>query len=64
VTGVSNGQCKITAIDKGTSDKYPTATEIKQTISGITAKKTVSAKAVKPTPAPKAAISKARFKGK
>jgi len=62
VTGISNGQCKITAIDKGNSEKFPTATEIKQTITGVPTKKTVSAKAKIPTPAPKAGITKATYK--
>ena len=53
VVGISNGQCRISAIDKGNDEKFPTATEIKQSITGITAKKTVATKAVKPTPAAK-----------
>jgi hypothetical protein len=62
VTGISNGQCRITAVDKGSDDKFPTATEIKQTITGIATKKTVSAKAVTPKPALKPGIKKAQFK--
>jgi hypothetical protein len=62
VTGISNGQCKITAVDRGNDEKFPTATEIKQTITGITPKRSVSIKSVKPTPAPKAGIKKASFK--
>ena len=62
VTGISNGQCKITAVDKGSDEKFPTATEIKQTISGIVAKKVVTTKATKPTPAPKPGIKKASYK--
>jgi hypothetical protein len=61
VTGISNGQCRITALDKGNDEKFPSATEIKQSISGISAKKTVSVKGVKPTPAPKPGIKKASF---
>ena len=62
VTGISNGQCKITAIDKGNAEKFPTATEIKQTITGVPTKKTVSAKAKIPTPAPKAGVTKTDYK--
>ena len=52
VVGITNGQCRITAVDKGNDEKFPTATEIKQTITGIAVKKTVTTKAVKPTPKP------------
>ncbi len=62
VTGLSNGQCKITALDKGSDEKFPTATEIKQTITGIPTRKTVTARATKPTPAPKVGIKKASYK--
>jgi hypothetical protein len=62
VIGISNGQCRITAVDKGNDEKFPTAIEIKQAITGISAKKTVNAKGVKPTPAPKPAVKNARFK--
>jgi len=62
VTGISNGQCKITAIDKGNSEKFPTATEIKQTITGVQTKKTVSAKSKIPKPAPKTGVTKASYK--
>jgi hypothetical protein len=62
VTGITNGQCRITAIDKGNEDKFPTAAEIKQTITGITVKKTVTAKAIKPTPTPKPGVKKASYK--
>jgi hypothetical protein len=64
VTGVSNGECKITAIDKGTSEKFPTVSEIRKTISGISVKKTVSAKAVNPPQTQKAVITKAEYKPK
>ena len=33
VVGISNGQCRISAIDKGNDEKLPTATMIKQTLS-------------------------------
>jgi hypothetical protein len=62
VTGITNGQCRITAIDKGNEDKFPTAAEIKQTITGITVKKTVTAKAIKPTPTPKPGVKNATYK--
>jgi hypothetical protein len=62
VTGISNGQCRITALDKGNDEKFPSATEIKQAITGIAVKKTVSVKGVKPTPAPKPGIKKASYK--
>jgi len=62
VTGITNGQCKITAADKGSDDKFPTATEIKKTVTGIAKKKIVSTKIVIPTPSPKPAITKAKFK--
>jgi hypothetical protein len=52
VIGLSNGQCRITAVDRGNDEKFPTATEIKQTISGISTKKTVNTKVIKPTPKP------------
>ena len=62
VVGLSNGQCRITAIDKGNDEKFPTATEIKQTITGIVVKKTVTTKAVKPTPTPKPGVKNATYK--
>jgi hypothetical protein len=62
VTGVSNGQCKITAIDQGNSDKFPAATQINQSITGVPIRKTVNVKVIKPTPTPKAAITKADYK--
>ena len=52
VVGLSNGQCRISAVDKGNDEKFPTATEIKQMITGISAKKTIPTKGVKPTPKP------------
>jgi hypothetical protein len=61
VIGISNGQCRITALDKGNDEKFPSATEIKRTITGIVSKKTVSAKNIKPTPAPKPGVKKASF---
>jgi hypothetical protein len=62
VVGLSNGQCRITAVDKGNEEKFPTATEIKQTITGIVAKKTVNAKAIRPTPTPKPGVKNANYK--
>jgi len=63
VVGLSNGQCRITAVDKGNDEKFPTATEIKRTITGITSKKTVPTKSVKPTPTPKPGVKNATYKG-
>ena len=62
VVGLSNGQCRISAIDKGSDEKFPTATEIKQTITGIAVKKTVTTKAIKPTPTPKPGVKNASYK--
>jgi hypothetical protein len=62
VVGISNGQCRISAIDKGNDEKFPTATEIKQTIKGIAPKTTVNAKAVKPTPTPKPGVKNTSYK--
>ena len=62
VVGISNGQCRISAIDKGNDEKFPTATEIKQTIKGIAAKKTVNTKAAKPTPTPKPGVKNTTYK--
>jgi hypothetical protein len=62
VVGLSNGQCRITAVDKGNDEKFPTATEIKQTITGVTTRKTVTTKAVKPTPPAKPGVKNAGYK--
>ena len=62
VVGISNGQCRISAIDKGSDEKFPTATEIKKTIKGIVSKNTVNAKVVKPTPTPKPGVKNASYK--
>jgi len=62
VIGIANGQCRISAIDKGNDEKFPTATEIKQTIKGIAPKTTVNAKAVKPTPTPKPGVKNTSYK--
>jgi hypothetical protein len=62
VTGISNGQCRITAVDRGSDDKFPTATEIKQTITGIASKKTIIVKGVTPAPVQKPGIKKAGYK--
>ena len=61
VVGLSNGQCRISAVDKGNDEKFPTATEIKQMITGISAKKTIPTKGVKPTPKP--GVKNATYKG-
>jgi hypothetical protein len=62
VVGISNGQCRISAIDKGNDEKFPTATEIKQTIKGIAPKTTVNANAAKPTPTPKPGVKNTTYK--
>jgi hypothetical protein len=62
VVGISNGQCRISVIDKGNDEKFPTATEIKQTIKGIAPKNTVNAKAIKPTPTPKPGVKNTSYK--
>jgi hypothetical protein len=62
VVGITNGQCRISAIDKGNDEKFPTATEIKQTIKGISSKSTVNAKSVKPTPTPKPGVKNTSYK--
>jgi len=62
VVGISNGQCRISAIDKGNDEKFPTAAEIKQMIKGITPKTTVNANAAKPTPTPKPGVKNTTYK--
>jgi hypothetical protein len=61
VVGIANGQCRISAIDKGNDEKFPTATEIKQMIKGIATKNTVNAKTVKPTPTPKPGVKNTSY---
>jgi hypothetical protein len=61
VVGLTNGLCRISAFDRGSDEKFPTATEIKQTISGIEVKRNVTTKAVKPTPAPKIGVKNASY---
>jgi hypothetical protein len=63
VQGISNGNCRITAIDNGGEENYPAATEISQQISGITPQKNIKQTAKKP-PATKSGIKKASFKPK
>ena len=62
VVGISNGQCRISAFDKGNDEKFPTAAEIKQMIKGITPKTTVNANAAKPTPTPKPGVKNTTYK--
>ena len=62
VTGLSNGQCRITALDKGGPEKFPTATEIKQVITGVPTKKIVEVKGKKAKPAPKSGVKKVSYK--
>ena len=63
VQGISNGNCRITAIDNGGEENYPTTTEISQKISGIISQKNARTLAKKP-PVPKSGVSKASFKPK
>ena len=63
VQGISNGTCRITAIDNGGEENYPAATEISQKITGIIPQKNTRTVAKKP-PAPKSGVSKASFKAK
>jgi hypothetical protein len=60
VQGISNGTCRITAIDSGSEENYPTATEIRQQITGIVPQKNIRSSAKKP-PAKKPGVSKASF---
>jgi hypothetical protein len=50
VVGITNGQCRISAIDKGNDEK------------GISSKSTVNAKSVKPTPTPKPGVKNTSYK--
>jgi hypothetical protein len=63
VKGISNGTCRITAIDNGGEENYPAATEISQKISGIIPQKNARTVAKNP-PLPKSGVSKASFKPK
>jgi hypothetical protein len=60
VQGISNGTCRITAIDSGSDENYPAATEIRQRITGIVAQKNIKSSVKKP-PAKKSGIKKASF---
>jgi hypothetical protein len=60
VQGISNGTCRITAIDSGSEENYPTATEIRQQITGIVPQKNIKSSAKKP-PAKKSGVNKASF---
>jgi hypothetical protein len=60
VQGISNGTCRITAIDSGSEENYPTATEIRQQITGIVPQKNIKSSVTKP-PAKKLGIKKASF---
>ena len=63
VKGISNGTCRITAIDNGGEENYPAATEISQKITGIIPQKNSRTVAKKP-PIPKSGVSKASLKPK
>ena len=60
VQGISNGVCRIFAIDSGSPENYPTSTEIRQQITGIAPQKNIKSSAIKP-PAKKSGISKASY---
>ena len=60
VQGISNGVCRISAIDSGGPENYPTSTEIRQQITGIAPQKNIKSSAIKP-PAKKSGISKASY---
>jgi hypothetical protein len=60
VQGISNGICRITAIDSGGEENYPSATEIRQQITGIVPQKNIKSSAKKP-PAKKSGVNKASF---
>jgi hypothetical protein len=60
VQGISNGTCRITAIDSGSEENYPTATEIRRQITGIVPQKNIKSSAKKP-PAKKSGVNKASF---
>jgi hypothetical protein len=60
VQGIANGTCRITAIDSGSEENYPTATEIRQQITGIVPQKNIKSSAKK-LPAKKSGIKKASF---
>jgi hypothetical protein len=64
IVGVSNGQCRISAIDNGSADKYPSSLEIKQQITGIAVKKSVSAKTPVVPKTTSATVSKASYSTK
>jgi hypothetical protein len=60
VQGLANGICRITAIDSGGEENYPTATEIRQQITGIVPQKNIKLSVKKP-PAKKSGVNKASF---
>jgi hypothetical protein len=60
VQGISNGTCRITAIDSGSTENYPAATEIRQQITGIVAQKNIKLSLKKP-PAKKSGVNKASY---
>jgi hypothetical protein len=60
VQGISNGTCRITAIDSGSEENYPTATEIRQQITGIVPQKNIKSSAKNP-PTKQSGVSKASF---
>jgi len=60
VQGLNNGVCRITAIDSGSPENYPAATEIRQQITGIAPQKNINLSLKKP-PVKKSGISNASY---
>ena len=60
VVGVANGECRITAIDNGGEENFPTATEIKQKITGIQSSKSATT-SLKKSKESKPGIKKASY---
>jgi hypothetical protein len=60
VQGIANGVCRITAIDSGSTENYPTATEIRRQITGIAPQATIKLSLKKP-PAKKSGVNKASY---
>jgi len=60
VQGLNNGVCRITAIDSGSPENYPAATEIRQQITGIVPQKNIKLSLKKP-PVKKSGVSKVSY---
>jgi hypothetical protein len=64
VTGLSNGLCRINAVDNGNELKFPSSLEIKQQITGVVKRKTEVVKTTKTPTNTKGSVSKASYKTK